>query len=450
MSLILLVDDESEALLSLSRALKVKDNSLTFEVAVNADKALALAAEKSFDLTIIDLNLDPAKGVESGFSLLEKLLAMDSGLKIIVLTGNSSIENGVRALRMGASHFLEKPPDISHLLALIKDCARQREIFRMYSDSSKKGQDFIIDGKLLGNSQTLLKLKEELKFAASTNQPVLLIGETGTGKTLCASLLHSLSSRASRKFVTYTSAYLNADLVSSELFGHLKGSFTGANDQRLGLLKEADGGTFFVDEVDEIPQDVQVSLLKTLQNKTFRMLGSNKEEHSDFRFISASNRSEAELTDSKKLRADFFHRIAHHIIRLPALRERVSDIEEIALGILSNISSAEGLKVYSLTEEAKNKLLTYAWPGNVRELESVIINAAYRARFLEKNIIDEDEIVIRGQVGVTVSHNFHELVESYKIKLVEQALGQSGNNQVQAAKLLGLDRSSLRRILSRS
>jgi DNA-binding NtrC family response regulator len=451
MKRILLVDDDGDLTLSLARALKAMDSNLQCLAATNQLKALELAQNNNVDLAIIDLNLEAKAGVESGFELLQLLLNQDPELKIIVLTGNSSLENGVRALRMGAAHFIEKPPNLEHLHVLINDCLRQRQIWQSFKILSRDSNNTILDRSLVGNSSAVIKLRQEIAFAASNNQSVFLLGETGTGKTLCASLIHQLSSRSTAKFVAYTSAHLNSDLVNSELFGHLKGAFTGAVENRLGLIKQADKGTFFIDEVDELPHDVQISLLKVLQSKTFRILGSNKEEVSDFRLISASNRGESEILSAAKLRQDFFHRIAHHTLYLPALRDRREDIMPLALSFLEKLSVQESLQIYSFSESAQDKLRSYLWPGNIRELEAIVEGAAYRAKFISKNVIDVTEIHLRSEASnQVVGSNFHDLVEAYKYKLIRETLDKTANNQVQAAKLLGLNRSCLRRIAARS
>lgn len=449
---VLIVDDEAEALLSLSRALKALASNLIIDGVVSAAQALDCLGKSEPQVVLMDLSLNSKQGVESGFDLLNALVSSGSNCKVIVLTGHANIEYGVRALNMGAAHFLEKPPDLQHLLALIRDCANQTEIFKAYQSSAKNSHSLILNQEIVGGSREVEELRNEIVFAATTNQSILLLGETGTGKTLCASLIHQLSSRANNKFICYAPAYHSADLVNSDLYGHLKGAFTGAHESRTGLLQEADRGTFFLDEIDELPQDTQISLLRVLQNKTFRSLGSNKEERSDFRLISASNREPKELLDKNKIREDFFHRIAHRVIQVPALRNRVTDIKELSEACLRSLTKREQLNVFYFSDLAIKKLEQYKWPGNIRELHAVVEGAAYLAQFNNRVVIEESDLRIESKLFGSESvepQGFHALVENYKKNLVEQAMKVSGGNQVQAAKSLGLDRSSLRRILGR-
>lgn len=451
---ILLVDDQVEALLSLTRALKANEPSFTIEAVATAERALIYLSKQEVKVAVIDLSLDPKRGVESGFDLLHSICLLDAPPKIIVLTGNSSVENGVRALGLGAAHFLEKPPELAHLAALIRDCAAQADLLNAFNDNSKGVGSVLLQQDLVGISPQVEALKEELLFAASTNQSILLVGETGTGKTHCASLIHSLSSRSRNKFVYYSPAFNSSDLVNKDLYGHLKGSFTGATESRAGMLRESDAGTLFLDEVDELPQETQVSLLRAIQNKSFRVLGSNKEEKSNFRLITATNRRQDELLSSGKLREDFYHRIAHKIIRLPTLRERREDIRNLSTTFLQALTKREEVRVYSIEPEVFLLLEKYVWPGNVRELQAVIEGAAYLAQFKGRSEILAKDLKFEASNYLalntsTEAKGFHEQVENFKLKLVKEALDQSEGNQVQAAKQLGLDRSSLRRILAR-
>lgn len=447
---ILLVDDESEAVLSLSRALKSIDPAFTIEGASSVAKARELIEQSDPHVAVIDLSLNVKDGIEAGFDLLKSIINLGNRCKVIVLTGHCCVENGVRALTLGASHFLEKPPDLTLLAALISDCHRQSEIFRAYQKNHQSAGFLLLDRELIGSSKVSAQLREEIIFAASTNQSVLLVGETGTGKTLCASLIHQLSNRNKKKFICYTPAYHNADLVNSDLFGHLKGSFTGALETRSGLIKEAEQGTLFLDEIDELPKDTQISLLRVIQNRSFRAVGSNKEERVDFRLITATNCDFNLLVQSQKLREDFYHRIAHKIIHLPALRDRINDIAELSEAFLNSLRKREQLQIFALSDSALDKLQSASWPGNVRQLEAVLEGAAYYAQFRGRSEIVADDIQIEQRVGSQiVPENFHQAVEQFKTSLVMDAMQRYGGNQVQAAKSLGLGRSGLRRILGK-
>lgn len=448
-SKILIVDDELGALKSLSRALMNDLNQVDIFLAHNLKLALELVAEHQPAVCVIDLSIDSMQGVESGFELLAEIVQRDQSARVIVLTGHGSLQYGVRALQLGAANFLEKPANIPHLAALIRDGLNQAAIKRAYQDL-KESQAQELQG-LSGNSVLIEKVKQELSFAAKSRLSVLLLGETGTGKSLCASLIHANSKRAQRRFVRWQPSFASPDLVNSELFGHAKGSFTGAVTERQGLIQEADGGTLFLDEVEELPLETQVALLGVLQDRCFRAVGSNNVKQVDFRLVCACNEDPQKLIDAGKLRRDFYHRIAHLPIKIASLRERLEDLAGLAEAFLIKLRQREHLNVFSILPEVLSTLRSCSWPGNIRELEAVIEGAAFRAQFNGRTFIaNEDLRLDREAVTCSADSTFGDKVENYKYSLVREALLQSAGNQVQAAKLLGLDRSTLRRILGRN
>lgn len=443
---VLLVDDENDALLSLSRALSSHEFQVTGSTQVS--KALELQRELKPAVAVVDLSLDATLGVQAGFNLITELLRQDPSCRVIVLTGHGSDEYGVKALSLGAANFLRKPAELSHLKALIEDGLTQshlrREYTRLLSESASPLQSWIV-----GESPAVKKLREELSYAAHNSQPVFLAGETGTGKGLCAWAIHQSSLRSAHNFVRYQPNFATSDLVHSELFGHLKGAFTGADSNRRGLLSEADQGTLFLDEVDELPSETQVCLLGVLQDRKFRALGSNREEQVDFRLICASNRDLREALETKKLRQDFYHRVAHFKIELPPLRLRLMDIDSLAHHFLNQLRVREQVNVFELSNDCVDRLQNYDWPGNVRELQAVVEGAAYRANFEQRAEIRAADLNFQGQSEVGCKeHSFHTQVQRYKHELVQKALQSCAGNQVKAAKELGLDRSVLRRIIA--
>lgn len=444
---LLLVDDDAETLLSLSRALLLAGHKDEILLASSLDGALQKAAKNSPAVALIDLSLNESEGVEGGFRLLQEILSNDPLCRVIVLTGHSTPQYGVRALNLGAAHFLTKPPNLEHLSALIRDGFAQYRLRKEYT-SLKNSQHSKLAGLVLGSSPASRKLRDDLLYAASNNQPLLLCGETGVGKGLCASVIHKASQRSRGKFVRYQPNFGNADLVNSDLFGHTKGSFTGATEARGGLLLEADHGTLFLDEVDELPIETQVMLLGVLQERTFRAIGSNSEQKANFRLICASNAGITECLEKGKIRRDFYHRIAHNIVQIPALRDRREDISELANHFLEEFRTKEQVNVLGFSQEVFAKLNSYEWPGNIRELYSVIEGACYRAQYLNKSYIDLDSLVLGNAQDDISSLDFNQKVIKFKQQLVNQALANSAGNQLQAAKALGIDRSTLRRIIS--
>jgi transcriptional regulator with PAS, ATPase and Fis domain len=280
----------------------------------------------------------------------------------------------------------------------------------------------------------------------------LILGETGTGKGLCARIIHEMSAARDGKFVHYQPNFGGGDLVQSELFGHLKGAFTGAEGQRRGLALEAHGGTLFIDELDEVPAETQVKLLDLIQERRVRALGADTFQSVECRFIAATNRSITSALEEGKIRRDLYHRIAHCVVELPPLRERVEDIPALCERILSDLRKCEALNVFDIEKGAVEALQRRQWPGNVRELYAVVTNAAYRARYTGRSVVEAQDIEgwsgERGQEPNTgaAQGSFHEAVLAFKTRLAREALARSGGNQLKAAEELGLDRKTLRRL----
>jgi len=446
---LILVDDDGEALISLSRALSASALGASIQAASSPDKALELLTASKPLVAVIDLSLEQTRGVESGFELLAQILKLDPTCRVIVLTGHGSLEHGVRAISLGAANFLEKPADINHLSALIKDGMAQAELRRSYNKLVRESASGI-SNLIVGNSPQIKKVIEAVQYASQTAQSVLITGETGTGKGLCALAIQRISSRAQQKFVRYQPNFSTADLVNSDLFGHVKGAFTGANQNRRGLLADADQGTLFLDEIDELPLETQVALLGVLQEKKYRPVGSNNEALSNFRLICATNQDPQKCIEAGKLRKDFYHRIAHYQIHLPALRERLEDIEPLALYVLSSLREREQVNVLEISQAALSKLISTEWPGNVRQLQSVIEGAAYRAQFQGRTQIDLSDLPFSAGQESAKATDFNSLLTEYKLNLISQALARHAGNQVKAAEELGLDRSTMRRILARA
>ncbi len=440
---VLFVDDDRTSLESLVRAVG-SGLSATCRTAGTVSETLRMVEEDQPHVVILDLSLEPRRGVESGFALLSDIVRGAPGCRVIVLTGHGDESYGVRALDLGASSFLTKPADVPHLSALIKDGIVQASLRRDYATLRQQ----IEPSLLVGESPAMTRLITELRTLAATGQPILLSGETGSGKGVAARALHYWGPRATRSFVRYQPTFATPDLVQSDLFGHVKGSFTGATTDRRGLVTEADGGTLFLDEVDELPHETQVLLLGVLHDKRFRPVGSSNEITSHFRLVCATNRDLADITGSGKLRLDLYHRLAHCVVKIPPLRERRSDIQLIANVILSRLAASEGIDLLGLSEGTLECLSAHDWPGNVRELEGALESAAYRARAAGRDRIDPSDVsLVTDPRGAIAPTNFHGQVERFKRHLVEVALERSGGNRLRAAAELGLDRGTLSRIL---
>jgi DNA-binding NtrC family response regulator len=358
-------------------------------------------------------------------------------------------------MQLGAASFVEKPADPLHIAALVKDGIAQAEIVRAYRSLSREVNHGFIS-ELRGGSRAVEKLREEIEFAATTNQPVLLLGETGTGKSLCARLIHERSKRRARKCVFYHPNFAGGDIVQSELFGHVKGAFTGAVESRKGLVQEADGGTLFIDELDSVPSETQVLLLDLIQERRARAVGSDSIQQVDCRFLAATNQPIDEALAQKRIRKDLYHRLAHCVIYLPTLRDRIEDVMPLAEGFLVRLAERESLRVAAFDSGVEEVLCAHAWPGNIRELQGVVEHAAYRAQFKGQSSITRDDLPPHLRSSGQATHSgqtagsFHEQVEEFKRGLIRHALEVAGGNQVQAAARLGIDRGTIRRIISES
>lgn len=448
---ILLVDDDLPATNALVRGLKRQGAEYCFHIAETSEKALSLAQSYEPEAAVVDLELDPAQGPSSGLALIGELMQVLPTVRILVLTGHGTEEMGIKALQMGAASFLEKPADLVHLLALLRDAVSFARLKRQYLTLCDTPEQLSRASGLTTRSSRMIPVLEAVAYAASNNQPVLLTGETGVGKGLIARAIHQASARSSGPFIRLQPSFGGHDLVASELFGHQKGSFTGASEHRKGLLEEAHRGTLFIDEVGELPHETQVMLLEVVQEKVFRRIGANDEIRSDFRLLAATNRPVDELRQKKLLRDDFYHRVAHFTIDIPPLRERAEDIQDLANLFIAALVDRENLAVQGLTPDAIQRLSSFHWPGNVRELQAIVEGGAYRANFHQRHFVEAADLTI-SKTGFSPANSplsFKERVCQYELQLIRDALKKHNGNQTKAAESLQLDRSTLRRIIKR-
>jgi len=450
MSDVLLIDDDGDLLHSLARAIAPRIGSLKVTCATSASIGLDLFQKHRPAVVVLDLCIDERRGIESGFDLLREVRGVDSSSRCIVVTGHGSISHGVRALQLGAASFIEKPADPEHVASIIVDAAAHAELRRSFDKAGRRKEDSPASA-LIGRSEAMRGLRDRIAFIATTQQPVLILGETGTGKGLCARLIHECSPRRAGRFVHYQPNFGGGDLMQSELFGHTKGAFTGALESRAGLAFEAHDGTLFLDELDELPPEIQVRLLDLIQERRFRPVGSDSFRKVNCRFIAAMNRPLDEALEGHKLRRDLYHRVAHSVLHLPPLRERVEDIPDLCEATLASMRSRELVRVFELSSDVGDYFKSCSWPGNVRELQAVVENAAYHAHYQGRSFITRQDL--SSNHATPSGHEniaFHERVERFKSDLVEEALARCEGSQVRAARMLGLDRGTLRRILDRT
>jgi two-component system, NtrC family, response regulator PilR len=358
---VLIVDDEPD-LVELV-ALTLNRMGLTSASAGTLRDAQRLLLTESFDLALCDMRLPDGNGLD----LLDWLQTRRPGLPCAVITAHGNVETAVRALKLGAFDFLSKPLDLAALRRLITSALKLGE--RADGGLTFQGP------RLLGHSAPMRQLREMIARVARSQAPVHVAGESGTGKELVARLIHLSGPRAEGPFIAVNCGAIPGELMESELFGHKRGSFTGAVADKKGLVQSADGGTLFLDEVADLPLHMQVKLLRVIQEKTVRPVGETEEQSVDVRLLSATHKHLTELVALGSFREDLFYRINVIELRVPALRERAEDIPELAEQILRRLARRTGAENFEITPEAFEKLADYAFPGNVRELENILERA---------------------------------------------------------------------------
>jgi len=435
---ILVVDDESLIRWSLKERLEERG----FEVAEAETCAGALGQPiTDIDLVLLDFKLPDGDGLE----VLHQIKDRSPETLVIMMTAYSTIENAVEAMKLGAFHYVNKPFNLDEVVLLadkaLETVSLRREVVAL---RTSQGRDYGFEA-IVGASPAMVQVKELLaKVAASPASTVLLTGETGTGKDLAAKAVHYNSSRAARPFVNITASALPEQLLESELFGHERGAFTDARQQKRGLFETADGGTVFLDEIGEMTPGLQAKLLRFLEEKTFKRVGGLTDIRVDVRVIAATNRNLEEEVKAGKFREDLFYRLQVMPIVLPPLRERRGDVATLARFYLARFNAEFKKRVRGLTPAAQELLDHYTWPGNVRELRNAIERAMLLADV--ETLQPGDFTTLTRSVSPTQFALPAEGVdlEDVERQLVIQALERAGHNQTRAAELLGLNRDQVR------
>jgi len=414
--------------------------------ATSGPEALLRLDESDFDIVLTDIAMAEMDGLE----LCQKVSELRPGLPVVVVTGQGSMESAVAALRAGAYDFISKPVDDKLLAPCLARAGQsrllQREVQRLRRevDVGRPLDDVV------GSSSAMRRVYDLVARVAPSDASVLIHGETGTGKELIARAIHSKSVRSDGPFVALNCAAVPANLIESELFGHARGAFTDAKSSREGLFVEANGGTIFLDEIGEMPVEVQPKLLRALQERKVRPLGSNAEVPFDARIVAATNRDLEIEVEEKRFREDLYYRINVVKIDLPPLRERGADVLAIAHHLLRRIAQGRNL---TLSPQAAERLMSYDWPGNVRELENCMERAVALARFDQITTEDLPEKLRthRSDRLVVSAEDASELVtlEELERGYIHRVLKMLGGNKSRAAQVLGLDRRTLYRKLDR-
>ncbi len=441
MEKILIVDDDPSILKVLTMRLEAEKYSVSS--ATNGDDALALQNNGFYDLALIDYQLKNETGIE----LMEKLHKIDSELPIIILTAYGTIERAVDAIQKGAYSFLTKPFNDAELIHQVKTSFEKKKLIKEVSElggisSSRYGFDNII-----GKDSEMEKVLKVVSQAADTDSNVLIQGESGTGKELIARTLHFTSSRKNAPFIAINCGAIPETLFESELFGYKKGAFTGANTNRQGLLDKAQGGTFFFDEITEIPLSVQAKLLRVIQENEFYPLGGGDKVSLNVRIVSATNTSISEEVKNGTFREDLYYRIHVIPIKLPPLRDRKESIPLLAHHFLNEFKTRMKKPVKKFSSQAMDKLLQSNWPGNIRELKNVI---EYSVAMSDRDIISDKLIIIddsrKSQQELKPLKDAKlDFEKEYLIELLELTQG----NVSKAAKLAGKYRADLYELMKK-
>jgi two-component system response regulator GlrR len=437
---ILVVDDDETILKLIRMRLEVEGYQVT--TAPSAEKALALAKAEVFDIALLDYKLTDRNGI----ALMEDLLNLDPEMPVIILTAYGTIKGAVEAVKKGAYGYLTKPFDYDELLVQIRNCSEKsglsKEVRRL---KNLVGERYGFEN-IIGKSEAMRKVLDRVAQAAQVDSFVYISGESGTGKELIAKSLHLASSRKEGPFVPVNCAAIPESLLESELFGYEKGAFTGASQSRRGLFAQADGGTFFLDEISEMPLTMQAKLLRALSEMAFYALGGNKMIQVDARIIAASNRNLKEEVEKGRFRDDLFYRIHVIHIPLPPLRERKEDIILLARYFLRKYAERAKKEIAGFSPKALQKLMLHYWPGNVRELENCVESAVAMAH---RELITEELIFQGGSPEEEGPKSFKDAKAEFERDYLVQLMEITKGNITEAGKLAGKHRADLYELLKK-
>ena len=436
---LLIVDDEANTLASMSRAFRLAGHEAT--VCDNATRGLELAKSQTFDLILSDVVM-PGK---DGLSLLEDLKQQGVTTPIVMMSGQAHIEMAVRATRLGALDFLEKPISTDKLLLTVDNVLK---LNRLESENRQLRQRL---GKheIVWKGEAMGRVMAQVERVAASESRVCILGETGTGKELVARTIHERSARAAGPFVTLNCAAVPAELIESELFGHEKGSFTGASGRHIGKFEQADQGTIFLDEIGDMPLGMQAKLLRVLEEGEVERIGGDKPISVNVRVVVATHRDLEARVREEKFRQDLFHRIYVFPLMLPPLRERREDIPSLVSHFAEQVCAQNGWKPVPFSSDAMEALQSYSWPGNVRELRNMVERLMLLATAGQVDLTTVQMALPKASANGPTGSNFTgsgplaDRVQSFERDVILAELKRSHNNMSMAAKSLGLERSHL-------
>ena len=442
---ILVVDDEQAHAEVIAEGLSRLGHATT--TVHSGEAAISRIRAQHFDVIVTDLFLG---GAADGLAVLTTSRQDSPGTEVILITAHSSVDTCRSALQAGAFDYVEKPIDIDELRSVVQRAAERTAQERTIQDLRRQLDAKYGFEEIVGQSPAMLRILDTVRRVAPSDLPVLIQGESGTGKELLAQAIHSHSRRQANRLVTLNCAGLSESILEDELFGHVKGAYTGAGGDRKGRFEHADGGTIFLDEVGDMPLAMQAKLLRVLENGEVVRLGSNESIHVDVRLISATNRDLAELVTEKKFREDLYFRVKGALIDLPALRDRREDIPVLVDHFLADACRRHEKKIAGISSEARRLLLGFAWPGNVRQLRNAIENMVVLADDETNDKLTLDDLPPEIHSAPTAAVADGETLVGMSIQdaekhLIRNTLKMVGGNREQAASILGIGERTLYR-----
>ncbi len=408
--------------------------------------AIARIQSRHYDIVVSDLCLG---GSEDGLAVLAAVNGHSPGTKLILVTAHSSVQTCRTALQQGAFDYIEKPLDLDDLRAVVSRAAEVTAQKRTIQELRQRLDEKYGFESIIGNSPAMVRILEVIRRVAPSDIPVLILGESGTGKELLASAVHSNSRRADKRFVAINCAGLSETLLEDELFGHVKGAYTGATAERAGRFEHADGGTMFLDEVGDMPLAMQAKLLRVLENGEVVRVGANEPVRVNVRIISATNSDLAERVKEKKFREDLYFRIKGATLDVPPLRSRREDIPLLIEHFIQQANKQHGTKIKGIAADARKVLMAYPWPGNVRQLRNVVENMVVLAGDADRLGVGDLPAEIYRPPQDAASQQFGQLagisLEDAEKELIRNTLKMVSGNREQAATILGIGERTLYR-----
>ena len=446
---ILIIDDERPILLTLEALLS--RHNYQVETAGTAAAGRKLLKDKSPALVLLDLQLPDAEGLE----MLDQIKTEHPGTQVIILTAHDTLSNAIESIKRGAYHFISKPYASEELLSLMDRALEKQSLLRETEELRQRTQQLekrleIAETRAVPifKSKAMQQIEELINAMAPSEANVLITGESGVGKEVIANLIHVRSRRAEKPMVKLNCAAFPQTLIEGELFGYMKGAFTGATNDFPGMIAEASGGTLFLDEISEMPADLQTRFLRVLQEREYRSLGSTRTLKADFRLIAATNRPVAQALAENRLRTDLYYRLNTFQIEVPPLRERKEDIPPLVAFFVKQFAQQLGKSEPSIAPDAFQKLVDYSWPGNVRELQNAMEYAVVLAR---QDLVGVKELPAEVQLPTVLQRTERAAAAQQGVQSLDdveratilQALAQCHGNKKKAAQLLGIQRPTL-------